>query len=317
MNAPHEIGRQGRKVAQVLEGARAVFMRDGFEGASVDEIAREAGVSKATLYSYFPDKRLLFMEVAKSECGRQAEAACDRIATRRSPGRGALRRRLPNDALLHLGLRTAGLPHVRRRKRPLPRTRTRVLRLGPDDGARDARDLPHRSRRARATSSSTTSNSPPPSSRNSARRGSTCRWCSASRPNSPTRRSTASSAARSMSSWRATARRADPSAHEVLRQPELPAILPVPERRRCADPRHAGIEDVPPVPRRIHPQSHRMTREAGVGVRRQALARPTWRSCTTRCPRCGSAAHLSGSDAPSRCSRRPSAPRRSRHGCVP
>jgi TetR/AcrR family transcriptional regulator, mexJK operon transcriptional repressor len=81
MNAPHEIGRQGRKVAQVLEGARAVFMRDGFEGASVDEIAREAGVSKATLYSYFPDKRLLFMEVAKSECGRQADAACDRIAT--------------------------------------------------------------------------------------------------------------------------------------------------------------------------------------------------------------------------------------------
>lgn len=80
MNAPHEIGRPGRKVAQVLEGARAVFMRDGFEGASVDEIAREAGVSKATLYSYFPDKRLLFMEVAKSECGRQAESACDRIA---------------------------------------------------------------------------------------------------------------------------------------------------------------------------------------------------------------------------------------------
>jgi AcrR family transcriptional regulator len=80
MNAPLEIGRQGRKVAQVLDGARRVFMRDGFEGASVDEIAREAGVSKATLYSYFPDKRLLFMEVAKSECGRQAEAACDRIA---------------------------------------------------------------------------------------------------------------------------------------------------------------------------------------------------------------------------------------------
>jgi TetR/AcrR family transcriptional regulator, mexJK operon transcriptional repressor len=80
MNAPLEIGRQGRKVAQVLDGARRVFMRDGFEGASVDEIAREAGVSKATLYSYFPDKRLLFMEVAKSECARQGEAACARIA---------------------------------------------------------------------------------------------------------------------------------------------------------------------------------------------------------------------------------------------
>lgn len=67
--------RKGRKFDQVLDGARRVFMRDGFEGASVDDIAREAEVSKATLYSYFPDKRLLFMEVAKSECRRQADEA--------------------------------------------------------------------------------------------------------------------------------------------------------------------------------------------------------------------------------------------------
>ncbi|UXX84870.1 TetR/AcrR family transcriptional regulator [Roseovarius pelagicus] len=71
--------KKGRKFAQVLDGARDVFMRDGFEGASVDDIAREAGVSKATLYSYFPDKRLLFSEVARVECNRQAEAAMDVI----------------------------------------------------------------------------------------------------------------------------------------------------------------------------------------------------------------------------------------------
>ena len=67
--------KKGRKFDQVIEGARAVFLADGFEGASVDDIARAAGVSKATLYSYFPDKRLLFMEVAKGECRRQADAA--------------------------------------------------------------------------------------------------------------------------------------------------------------------------------------------------------------------------------------------------
>lgn len=76
MNVENVIKR-GRKFDQVVEGAARVFMSEGFEGASVDTIAREAGVSKATLYSYFPDKRLLFMEVAKMECGRQAEAACD------------------------------------------------------------------------------------------------------------------------------------------------------------------------------------------------------------------------------------------------
>ncbi|MDW4498304.1 TetR/AcrR family transcriptional regulator [Sulfitobacter sp. D35] len=71
--------RKGRKFDQVLDGARTVFMADGFEGASVDEIARVASVSKATLYSYFPDKRLLFLEVAQRECSRQAREGLDRI----------------------------------------------------------------------------------------------------------------------------------------------------------------------------------------------------------------------------------------------
>ncbi|TLP68843.1 TetR/AcrR family transcriptional regulator [Parasedimentitalea maritima] len=81
MNQPATILRTGRKFDQVLEGARDVFMADGFEGASVDDIARAAGVSKATLYSYFPDKRLLFMEVARNECARQACDAVDMVET--------------------------------------------------------------------------------------------------------------------------------------------------------------------------------------------------------------------------------------------
>lgn len=71
--------RRGRKFDQVLAGAREVFLTDGFDGASVDEIARAAKVSKATLYSYFPDKRLLFMEVARGECLRQADRAIETI----------------------------------------------------------------------------------------------------------------------------------------------------------------------------------------------------------------------------------------------
>ncbi|MEQ9257522.1 MAG: TetR/AcrR family transcriptional regulator [Roseovarius sp.] len=75
MTAPAAAIKKGRKFEQVLDGAREIFMRDGFEGASVDDIARAASVSKATLYSYFPDKRLLFSEVARIECNRQAEEA--------------------------------------------------------------------------------------------------------------------------------------------------------------------------------------------------------------------------------------------------
>jgi|TARA_R110002049_G_scaffold44333_5_gene130052 TetR/AcrR family transcriptional repressor of mexJK operon len=79
MNATAPTIRKGRKYDQVLDGARSVFMADGFEGASVDEIARVAAVSKATLYSYFPDKRLLFMEVANCECRRQSCDALDSL----------------------------------------------------------------------------------------------------------------------------------------------------------------------------------------------------------------------------------------------
>lgn len=77
--------RKGRKYDQVLDGAREIFLADGFDGASVDDIARAAGVSKATLYSYFPDKRLMFTEMAKRECNRQAEAALQLIDMRAPP----------------------------------------------------------------------------------------------------------------------------------------------------------------------------------------------------------------------------------------
>jgi len=72
MNAEAQI-KKGRKFDQVIDGARSVFMREGYEGASVDEIARDAGVSKATLYSYFPDKQHLFLAVLEAECAQQAE----------------------------------------------------------------------------------------------------------------------------------------------------------------------------------------------------------------------------------------------------
>ncbi|SFL32309.1 TetR/AcrR family transcriptional regulator [Shimia haliotis] len=73
MNESSPIIRKGRKYDQVLESARELFMAHGFESIGVDDIARRAGVSKATLYSYFPDKRILFMEVARVECQLQAE----------------------------------------------------------------------------------------------------------------------------------------------------------------------------------------------------------------------------------------------------
>jgi AcrR family transcriptional regulator len=55
------------KRRQILEGARRVFMDLGFDGASMGEIARAAGVSKGTLYVYFADKNRLFEAIVETE----------------------------------------------------------------------------------------------------------------------------------------------------------------------------------------------------------------------------------------------------------
>src|ERR1700709_2596250 len=55
------------KRRQILDGARKVFMDLGFDGASMGEIARAAGVSKGTLYVYFADKSRLFEAIVEEE----------------------------------------------------------------------------------------------------------------------------------------------------------------------------------------------------------------------------------------------------------
>ncbi|CCD85341.1 putative transcriptional regulator, TetR family [Bradyrhizobium sp. ORS 285] len=55
------------KRRQILDGARKVFMDLGFDGASMGEIARVAGVSKGTLYVYFADKFRLFEAIVTEE----------------------------------------------------------------------------------------------------------------------------------------------------------------------------------------------------------------------------------------------------------
>ena len=55
------------KRRQIVTGARKVFMDLGFDGASMGEIARAAGVSKGTLYVYFADKNRLFEAIVEEE----------------------------------------------------------------------------------------------------------------------------------------------------------------------------------------------------------------------------------------------------------
>ena len=54
------------KRAAVLEAAAKVFLSGGYLGASMDEIADLAGVSKQTVYTYFSNKEALFAAMASA-----------------------------------------------------------------------------------------------------------------------------------------------------------------------------------------------------------------------------------------------------------
>lgn len=56
------------KRAAILDAARRLFLRHGYDGVSMDQIAAEAGVSKLTVYSHFGDKSTLFSEVVRAYC---------------------------------------------------------------------------------------------------------------------------------------------------------------------------------------------------------------------------------------------------------
>ncbi|MEL6920285.1 MAG: TetR/AcrR family transcriptional regulator [Pseudomonadota bacterium] len=62
-----------RKCQQIMQGAAKVFAEHGFDGSSSDELADRIGVSKATLYKYFPTKEQLFETVLLAECVRHRE----------------------------------------------------------------------------------------------------------------------------------------------------------------------------------------------------------------------------------------------------
>lgn len=63
----------GPKRRQIIDGACRVFLERGFDAASMGEIAREARVSKGTLYVYFKSKEELFEAIVAEQCNAQAE----------------------------------------------------------------------------------------------------------------------------------------------------------------------------------------------------------------------------------------------------
>src|SRR5215218_8282565 len=65
---PPPATRQRRKEArpqELLEAALALFVEKGFAATRAEEVAQRAGVSKGTLYLYYPSKEELFKAVVR------------------------------------------------------------------------------------------------------------------------------------------------------------------------------------------------------------------------------------------------------------
>ncbi|MBS7541806.1 TetR/AcrR family transcriptional regulator [Ancylobacter oerskovii] len=64
---------ESSKRREIIDGARRVFFEKGYDGASMDEVAKAAGVSKATIYVYFGSKEDLFEALVLNDRARSAE----------------------------------------------------------------------------------------------------------------------------------------------------------------------------------------------------------------------------------------------------
>src|SRR4051794_29937131 len=61
--------RKEARPQEILEAALAVFAEKGFAAARMDDVARRAGVTKGTIYLYFPSKDELFKSLVREAIG--------------------------------------------------------------------------------------------------------------------------------------------------------------------------------------------------------------------------------------------------------
>jgi TetR/AcrR family transcriptional regulator, mexJK operon transcriptional repressor len=79
LNAFEDEGRSTRKRRAILDAAMTLFLRTGYLGTSMDEIAALAAVSKQTVYKHFADKERLFCEIVISTVNDASDPNHDEV----------------------------------------------------------------------------------------------------------------------------------------------------------------------------------------------------------------------------------------------
>ena len=80
-----DIEKPGKTAGKILKAARAVFAEKGYSGTRIDEIARRAGVNKATIYYQIGDKDTLYANVIHQVIGNVGRGISDAVSDAGSP----------------------------------------------------------------------------------------------------------------------------------------------------------------------------------------------------------------------------------------
>src|SRR3954469_21781625 len=79
-------GRSARKRQTILAAGQQLFLGNGYQGTSMDQVAATAAVSKQTVYKHFGEKRELLFAIVTDALDSAAATIQDRIVALRESG---------------------------------------------------------------------------------------------------------------------------------------------------------------------------------------------------------------------------------------
>ncbi len=110
--APRWRRRKDARPQEIVEAALSVFSERGFAAARLDDVAARAGVSKGTLYLYFPNKEELFKAVVRAAIVPNIEMAERLLAENRDSSFAILEKLLAIMATRILRTKAGAIPKL-------------------------------------------------------------------------------------------------------------------------------------------------------------------------------------------------------------
>ncbi len=104
--------RKQARPAEILDAALKVFAAKGYAAARMDDIARQAGVTKGTIYLYFENKEAVFKSLVRESIGNAVAAVAEGLRSYDGSARDLLRGALTTVAALLVNSDRVVLPKI-------------------------------------------------------------------------------------------------------------------------------------------------------------------------------------------------------------